>query len=43
LKEVDLEEMKLLHKNNTALNSAFSRLLTKWDQIHKEEYKELIN
>jgi len=43
LKEVDLEEMKLLHKNNNALNSAFSRLLTKWDQIHKEEYKELIN
>jgi len=38
-----LEEMKLLHKNNTALNSAFTRLLTKMEQINHEEYKELIN
>ena len=43
LKEVDLEEMRLLHKNNNALNNAFSRVLTKMEQINKEEYKELIN
>lgn len=37
LKEVDLEEMKLLATNNINMNMAFSALLRKWDDIKKEE------
>lgn len=33
LKEVDLEEMKLLAANNTNMNMAFMQLLTKWQAI----------
>ena len=37
LKEVDLEEMKLLASNNINMNMAFTALLTKWDAIQRSE------
>lgn len=37
LKEVDLEEMKLLATNNINMNMAFTALLNKWDAIQKNE------
>lgn len=37
LKEVDLEEMKLLATNNVNMNMAFTALLNKWDAIQKAD------
>lgn len=37
LKEVDMEEMKLLATNNQNMNKAFVSLLNKWEAIHKNE------
>lgn len=37
LKEVDLEEMKLLATNNVNMNNAFTHLLNKWDAIQKAD------
>ena len=37
LKEVDLEEMKLLATNNINMNMAFTSLLNKWDAIQKAD------
>jgi uncharacterized protein YpiB (UPF0302 family) len=34
LKEVDLEELKLLASNNTAMNMGFMQMLTKWEAIN---------
>lgn len=33
LREVDLEEMKLLAQNNTNMNMAFMQMMTKWEAI----------
>lgn len=33
LREVDLEEMKLLAQNNTHMNMAFMQMMTKWEAI----------
>ena len=43
LKEVDLEEMKLLATNNINMNMAFTALLNKWDAIQKNEEDPLIS
>ena len=37
LKEVDLEEMKLLATNNINMNMAFTAMLNKWDAIQKAD------
>jgi hypothetical protein len=33
LKEVDMEDMKLLAQNNKMMNSALHNLISKWEQI----------
>jgi anaerobic ribonucleoside-triphosphate reductase len=40
LKEIDIEEMKLLADNNTVMNNTMSSLITKWDLIMHKDDKE---
>jgi hypothetical protein len=37
LKEVDIEDMRLLAQNNKQMNSALHNLIGKWEQIQKIE------
>lgn len=37
LKEVDMEDMKLISQNNKQMNSALHNLISKWEQIQKLE------
>ena len=39
LKDVDLEELKLLSHNNTNVNSAISGLISKWEEINNSPIK----
>ena len=37
LKEVDVEELKLLAVNNENMNMAFMNMLNRWDVIKKQQ------
>lgn len=39
LKEIDIEEMRILAQNNKMMNSALHNLIGKWEQIQKVEIK----
>ena len=40
LKEVDIEDMKLLAQNNKMMNMALHNLMEKWEKIQKIEKEE---
>jgi hypothetical protein len=40
LKEVDIEDMKLLAQNNKMMNMALHNLMEKWEKIQKIENGE---
>jgi hypothetical protein len=45
LKDIDVEELKLLSQNNAMVNNSISNLVTKWDQAYSrlkelEKFKE---
>ncbi len=37
LKEIDIEDMRLLATNNKQMNQAFASLIAKWESISKIE------
>ena len=37
LKEIDIEDMRLLATNNKQMNSALHSLISKWEQIQRQE------
>ena len=37
LKEIDIEDMRLIAQNNKQMNSALNNLIGKWEQIQKLE------
>ena len=41
LKEIDIEEMQLLAKNNKTMNFAMENLITKWNFIVSKNEEEL--
>lgn len=40
LKEVDVEELKLLAVNNESMNMAFMNMINRWDVIKRDQSKE---
>ncbi len=39
LKEIDIEDMRLLAQNNKQMNSALANLINKWESIQKIDQK----
>ena len=42
IKEVDIEELKMLANNNISMNMGFQAMLQKWDAIQNKEEEEII-
>lgn len=40
LKEIDVEDMRLLAQNNKMMNSALNNLISKWETIQKLDDKK---